>query len=115
MLVHDGRALPNNSLISLESLERAPLLCVTTDPFCCETNRSGNWFHPQEGAPLTDSPSAMDLYQSWGDDQSIQLNKPSNASILPMNEGLYRCEVPDRDGVTQVVYAGLYSETGGSK
>ena len=121
VLMHDGRIILNNSILSLESLGslddpvNAPLLCITTNPFCCETNRSGNWFPPQGAALLDNSSSSMGLYQSWEDDQSIQLNKPSDASLGQLEEGLYHCEVPDRDGIMQVVFAGLYSETRGGK
>ena len=117
VLMHNGRVFLNNSLILLESIGNndTALMCVTTDPFCCETNRSGNWFPPQGATPLGSSSSSVDLYQSWEDDQSIRLNKPGDANLAQLNEGLYRCEVPDRNGVTQVLYAGLYSETRGSK
>ncbi len=114
--MHNGRTFLNNSLIFLESVgdsDDTSLLCITTNPFCCETNRSGSWFSPQGDALLENSSSSADLYQSWGDDQSIRLSRLSNSSLEELEEGLYRCEIPDRDGITQVIYAGLYSETRG--
>ena len=110
VLVHEGELIPNNSVISLESLgdSNARLFCVTTQPFCCDTNRSGNWFPPSEGSePLDSSPNTLHLYQSWGDNQSIQLNRPSGVNST--ERGLYRCEVPDRDNITQILYVGIYS------
>ena len=111
VLVHEGELIPNNSVISLESLGDSNvtrLLCVTTQPFCCDTNRSGNWFPPSEGSgPLDSSPNSLRLYQSWGDDQSIQLNRPSGLNSI--ERGLYRCEVPDMDSIVQNLYIGIYS------
>ncbi len=113
VLVHEGQEISNNSIISLESLgnfntsSTSPLLCVTTHPSCCDTNRSGNWFPPSNTAPLETSLNSSELYQSWGDNQNISLNRPSGISST--ESGLYRCEVPDKDNVVQNLYVGVYS------
>lgn len=113
VLVQDGQLIPNNSLLSLESLgdrnesTSGSLHCVTTNPFCCLTNLSGSWFSPGSNIPLDTEESSLMLSQSWSDNQSIQLNR--NRQVTSAEGGLYRCEVPDKDGVTQTVYAGIYS------
>ena len=108
-LSHEGSVLPNNSILSLDSLgdgnaSSRPLLCVTPLQPCCDTNRSGNWFLGDD--PLEDFNNSTDLYQSWGDDQTVQLNRGSAADF--MEGGLYHCEVPDADNVTRTLYVGVY-------
>lgn len=112
-MIHDGQLIPNNSIISLESIgdyndtSTSPLLCVTSLPSCCDTNRSGNWFPPGGGSPLDSDPDSPGLYQDWEDDQSIQLHRPS--AVESAEEGLYFCEVPDENHVMQRLYVGVYS------
>ena len=108
MLTQGGQLIANNSIISLVNLTDNPLLCVTTQPSCCDTNRSGSWFPPGGGNQLEDSPQdSAGLYQRWEDDQSIQLLRQSGA--VSVEEGLYHCIVPDKDGVTQTLYVGISS------
>jgi len=97
------------ALDSLGDEDGSALLCVTTLPYCCDTNRSGNWFPPDSEQPLDTSPNSTLLYQSWGDDQSIQLlSNDSDATV----GGLYSCKVPDKDGVEQTLFVGIYSSFG---
>ena len=107
--------IPNNSLISLESLgnfnatTNTPLLCVTSfipDDADVE-DYIGNWFPPQGDAPLGVSSNTTDLYQSSEDEQSVGLNRPSE--VASVESGLYRCEIPDNENVTQTLYVGVYS------
>ena len=115
VLVHEGSLISNNSLFSLDSLgdinatSSAPLLCITPLEPCCDTNRMGNWFSPESGdTPLgTSGTNATELFQSWGDDQSVQLNRGSGVATI--ESGLYRCEVPDSDNNTQTLYVGVYA------
>lgn len=113
IIVHEGQLIPNNSIVALESLGdynatfANPLLCVTTLPSCCDTNRSGNWFPPSGGGPVDSAPDSPDLYQNWEDNQSIELHRPS--SVVSVEGGLYRCEVPDGDRVVQMLYVGVYT------
>ena len=110
-LIHEGSVLPNNSVLFLDSLgngsanSSSPLRCVTPLQPCCDTNRSGSWFYDVN--PLDEFENSTELYQSWGDDQSIELNRGDGASTI--EGGLYHCEVPDADNVTQILYIGIYS------
>lgn len=106
VLVHEGQLILNNSLLSLESLGEIGLSCITTLPNCCDTNRSGNWFPPQGASPI-EANSSSTLYQSWNNNQSIQLNRPSGLDSVM--DGLYHCEVPDIDDVMHFLYIGIYS------
>ena len=109
-LVHEGSTLPNNSVISLDSLGNGninnsrPLFCFTPLQPCCDTNRSGNWFLGDHA--LNEFRNSTNLYQSWGDDQSVRLNRGSEAASI--EGGLYRCEVPDAANITRFVYVGVY-------
>ena len=47
------------------------------------------------------------LFQSWSDEQSVELHRPGEVSVA--ETGLYRCEAPDAEGVMQTMYAGVYS------
>ena len=116
-LIQEGQIVPNNTLLSLDSLGDfnqttiSPLFCVTNQPLCCDTNRSGNWFPPGGDDPVGDSDNTTELYQSWGDDQSVQLLRPTGVDTV--ESGLYRCEIPDQDNITQTFYVGIYSEEEG--
>ena len=124
MLVHEGSLVPNNSILYLEDIETSPLHCITTLQNCCDTNRLGNWFPPssQEGGgaeeegegPLGSSASGdlTELFQSWGDDRSVQLNGRNGSDI---DGGLYRCEIPDADSITQTFYVGVYQSAAQSE
>lgn len=108
-LDHEGSILSNNSALSLNSLgdgndTGSPLHCVTPLVPCCDTNRSGNWFRGDD--PLGVFENSTELFQSWGDDQSVRLNRGAGGASI--EGGLYRCEVPDADTVTQTLYVGVY-------
>ena len=113
--MRDGDFILNNSLISLDSLgsfsgsANTPLLCVTSfvsGPEC-SGNCTGNWFPSRGNAPLGKLANSTDLYQSIVDSKSVGLNRPSE--VASVESGLYRCEIPDDDGVTQTLYVGVYS------
>ena len=114
-LMREGAVIPNNSPISLESLgdfnatTNIPLLCVTSSfiPDADVEDYVGNWFRPQGDAPLGVSSNTTDLYQSSEDEQSVGLNRPSE--VASVESGLYRCEIPDNENVTQTLYVGVYS------
>lgn len=109
MLIHEGQPVPNNSLISLGELNdssNSPLVCITNQPSCCDTNRSGNWISPS-GEFLSNVSDALSLFQRWEDNQTIELH--SRSVEMPIEEGLYHCEVPDKDGVVKRLYIGVYS------
>ena len=74
---------------------------------CCDTNRSGSWFPPEGTDPVSTFANSTELYQSWGDDQSIRLHSSNQTD--PMGSGLYSCEVLDSNGDMQILYVGVYS------
>ena len=113
-----GQLISNNTVLSLDSLGDAngntsfPLFCITNEPSCCNISQAGNWFPPSGDIPVDDSDNSTGLYQSWSDDQSVQLLRPAGADVV--ESGLYRCQIPDRENNTQVFFVGIYSnETGG--
>ena len=106
LLIQDA-VIPNNSLLALDRLVNDPLHCITDLSPCCDTNRSGNWFPPEGTDPVSTFANSTELYQSWGDDQSIRLHSSNQTD--PMGSGLYSCEVPDSNGDMQILYVGVYS------
>ena len=112
VLSQEGQLIPNNSVLSLNSFcNGTSLFCVTNRPFCCDTNRLGSWYPPDYPDPVdnvSNTSSALD--QAWGDDQSVRL-----FGVDSVESGLYRCEVPDRDNVTQILYVGIYSNEEGNQ
>ena len=104
-----GQRLVNNSLLSLELFNTSspPLSCVSTFPSCCDTLRAGNWFLPDASTPVGVATGNESIYHSRDDNQTVSLHVRSGTGTVP--EGLYRCEVPDVDNVTQTLYVGIYA------
>ena len=100
-LMHNGQMISNNTLLSLNDLGNSstPLSCVTNQLLCCDSS-SGGWFSPGGNIMDDGSENSTELYQSF-ENQKIQLLRPS---------GLYWCEIPDQNNVTQTFYVGIYSD-----
>ncbi len=110
-LVYRGQILANNSLLSLENLNTSdPISCVSTLPSCCNATRAGGWFLPSSVPVNSSLPGGEQIYQSWSNDQTIRLHRSSMAGSF--EEGLYRCEVPDAENVTQTLFVGIYPTSG---
>jgi len=112
-LVYRGQLLANNSLLSLENLSTSdPLSCVSTLPSCCDgTSRAAGWFLPSSVPVNSSMAGGEQIYQSLSNDQTISLHRSSMAAGS-FQEGLYRCEVPDAENVTQTLYVGIYPTSG---
>lgn len=110
-LVHEGQLIQNNSLISLEAFTNS-LYCITNNPMCCDTS-SGNWFPPRDDDPVSTSPNSTTFYHFWRNNQSIELSILNDSAGI-VDDGLYRCEILDKENVTQTLYVGIYSSTEGS-
>ena len=95
----------NNSNVTLEDIGDGDnaLFCVTNLMNCCGApNASGNWFFPN-GTRVPSSGNQLDFYRTRGH-MMVLLQRKSGG----MN-GIYRCEIPDSNNVTQTIYIGVYT------
>ena len=120
-----GQTIPNNSLVNLDDLAyqdpnlagftqdptnangRETLMCVTDVVACCESPELGNWHLPAG---------------SVGGSGQFRINRGQNEEIngqqlygsvrlwrryTPNERGLFRCELPDANGVNQNLYVNI--------
>lgn len=67
----------------------------------------GTWFYP-DGSTVSSSPGDPQFYQTRG---STVVNLWRGLGILAYH-GIYRCDMPDKNGFIYSLYVGLYDETG---
>ena len=112
----NGTIYRNNSLVSLEDIGEGDgaLLCITNLTTCCRPPyidgeiRSvvGNWFFPN-GTKVPSSGSQWDFHRTRGQ-MVVQMHRRRGGE-----DGIYRCEIPDAENVTQTTYIGVYSASTG--
>ena len=93
--------LNNNSILfhgSFGEGQNDSLRCVTDNSECC-TNGEGNWYEGSDGN--------IDLYVTRGQGV-VYLNRKTGG-----NTGLWRCDVPDSNGVQQSIYIYLGTQQTG--
>ena len=98
-----GDVLVNNSLI-VRGLEKGigeghndSLHCVTDNSDCCR-NEEGNWYDETGGEVQQGSDRNSSLYVTRGDGV-VYLNRRRGGS-----SGMWRCDIPDSNGVQQSIY-----------
>ena len=123
-LVLQGQAIPNNSLVNLDDLLYVTsndqptnanglqtLMCVTDLVDCCELPARGNWYYPDGRIVLYNTGGAT-FQRNRGQNEVIN-NQQFNGSVRlwrrysPTERGLFRCELPDANGVNQSLYVNL--------
>ena len=114
-LVLNGTVIPNHGLVLLEDIgdSDAALLCTTDLVACCYyyPDRFGDWFFPNgtvvPNSVINDQSLQWDFYRNRG------------PSVVRMNRrrggvnGIYHCEIPDQNGVSQSLYVGVYTRNTG--
>ena len=97
----EGKDVVNNSYIlwfRIGEGHNDSLHCVTNNSDCC-SNGEGNWYDETGGevqqGPLGDSDN---LYVTRGDGV-VYLNRRTGGS-----SGMWRCDIPDSNGVQQSIY-----------
>ena len=98
--------LVNNSYIPGDIIGEGvndSLRCVTNNTDCC-INGQGNWYDERE-IIVEDS----DIVNVSRGDEMVYLNHKTNESLL----GLWRCDIPDNNDITQSIYIYLGSQTKG--
>ena len=133
-LVVQGVSVPNNSLVDVDDVlytenndiplnvyrvnHYKALLCVTDLVKCCRIQRIGNWYFPN-GSAVRDinldriySKQLVTFRSIRGQNEfrsghqfygSVRLFRRYSTSI----RGLFRCELPDANNVTQTLYANI--------
>ena len=95
-----GNVLGNNSFLFRGSIGEGPddsLHCVTDNSECC-TNGQSNWYDKRGDEVHQGSDGNSDMYVTRGD-RVIYLNRRTGGST-----GLWRCDIPDSNGVQQSIY-----------
>ena len=108
-----GKDLLNNSFIvrgaptNIGEGHNDSLHCVTDNSDCC-TNGQGNWYDETGGEVQQGSDGDSNLYVTRGDGV-VYLNRRTGGST-----GMWRCDIPDSNGVQQSIYIYLGTPTSGS-
>ena len=118
-----GQTIPNNSLVNLDDFlyrtnSEQPtnvnglqtLMCVTDLVACCETQGLGNWYYP-DGNIVTGVGSPT-FVTNRGQNEAINGQQFYGSVRLwrrytPTERGLFRCELPDANGVNQNLYVNI--------
>ena len=102
-------SLNNNSFVFYGSIGEGQddsLRCVTNNSECC-SNGQGNWYDERGDKVHQGSDGNSDLYVTRGQGV-VYLNRRTGGSL-----GLWRCDIPDSNGVQQSLYIYLGTEETG--
>ena len=119
-----GQTIPNNSLVNLVDLlyhtndlnpptnanGEQTLMCVTDLVACCETEGLGNWYFPGGGVIIS---GGGNTFQSNRGQNEVINGQQFYGSVrlwlryTPPQRGLFRCELPDANGVNQSLYVNI--------
>ena len=117
MLFHGGTFYPNNSIINNDEIGEGMrgFLCFTNKLDCCEdisptSSRSGEWYFPNRSAVEKENHGGA-MYRNRGP-SVVRLNQ-KNTSSSPT--GIFRCEIPLKNGTNQSLYAGIYPTSRGKR
>ena len=111
-----GDVLVNNSFIArggesdeirIREGHNDSLHCVTDNPECC-SNGQGDWYDERGRQVQQGSDGEGDLYVTRGDGV-VYLNRRRGGT-----SGMWRCDIPDSNGVQQSIYIYLGTPTTGS-
>ena len=103
-VLFEGHLVPNNSIVTIENIGEgfSGLVCLTNDENCCDDSSSGGrWLFPDNSVV----PASGDVYEGRGP-SFLSLNSGSGVEV---DNGLFRCEIPNTEGVDTTSYIGIYS------
>ena len=104
-----GDVLVNNSFIHRGNIGEGhndSLHCVTNNSNCC-SNGEGNWYDVTGGEVHQGPDGGSNLYVTRGDGV-VYLNRRTGGG-----SGMWRCDIPDSNGVLQSIYIYLGTLTTG--
>ena len=102
-----GTFLPNNSIVLLNDIGEgsSALFCLTDRVACCSgQHHRGLWKYPNSSLVRG---STGTIYRTRGS-SSILLNRKSSAT---RPTGIFRCDIPNENGIIQNISIGIYSHT----
>ena len=123
-----GQTIPNNSLVNLDDLlyqspehpgfaeaptnanGRLTLMCVTDLVACCETQALGDWYYP-DGTRVTGLNGR--IFRTNRGQNEVRSGLQFYGSVrlwrryTPPERGIFRCEIPDANGVNQALYVSI--------
>ena len=105
-----GAVLSNNSLVTLDDIgegDSDALHCTTDNTSCCQLDSIGqkalgNWFFPN-GSRVPSSGIQWDFHRTRHH-MAVLLHRRRGGE-----DGVYRCEIPDKEGIVQTTYIGVYT------
>ena len=105
----DGGIIPNNSYVAISAIgstDSTALICYTNrpPPVYGNDNSAGNWF----------APDGTRVYQKGfrRNRDPMQLRLIRDISTDPPQEGIYWCDIEDKNLVQHQLYVGLYIDGG---
>ena len=113
-----GNPIANNSVVLISDIGDdmdSRILCITSNPDCCtrSTNRLGFWYFPS-GREVSGRGSGEDIYRTRSAKlATVMLGRRNLSASGPT--GLYHCVIPDRSGVDQTLFVGIYSSSENSE
>jgi len=100
----------NNSIVNITEIGtgNAALFCTTTLPQCCLSGHGGGWFLPNGTEVMTSE--KLQYYRNRTQNPGTLLlhHKPEGNTT-----GIFRCDIPGADDVTQSLFVGIYTSTTG--
>ena len=88
-------------------------MCVTDLEACCEIQALGNWYYPNGSRITLNSKETGHSFKSNRGQNKVINGEQFYGSVrlwrrwTPMERGLFRCELPDADGVNQNLYVSI--------
>jgi hypothetical protein len=109
-LMLKGTRIANNSYVDVDDIGEGDdnaLLCTTSNTNCCnQTNRRGDWYFlgstDMEVGTLGNLQASDKFYRNRGSGV-VRLNRRGRTS----KRGRFRCEVPDANDKTQMVFVNI--------
>ena len=107
-LKHRNQLLSNQSIVNLEEIEEGNVIfCLTNHSACCRNAETGSggvgfWYFP-DGSEV---PAFGGGFSRDRGPSSVALTYTS--SPTPPPSGLYRCVIPDSNGESVILLAGVY-------
>ena len=106
-----GMTLPNNSIVTNTDIGTyaAALVCATTYTLCCTSgNPETEWYFPNETLVLNDPRLPYQRNRGRNPGRVILIRNSESTTT-----GIFHCDIPDANGVTQSLYVGIYNSATG--
>ena len=109
-MVFNGVVYENNSEIYITNVGEGSfaLSCRTSLTGCCKSPPVGEWYYP-DGQIVNVRRFEEDYYRNRDEEGNVYLNR-RNSPQLP--RGIYRCTLPDQNGLMVTLHVGLYIQEG---